>query len=542
MTSHHLRRWAVPTAVAVSLGLLLSACGNGSAASGADAGPPKSGGTLRYALSASPICPDPQQAAQNMAVYVARQVADSLTDQDPKTGEIKPWLATSWEVSPDAKSFTFHLRDGVSFSDGTPLDATSVKHNLDGIVKLGASASLGGSYLSGYAGTTVTDPRTAVVTFKTPNVQFLQASSTFSLALLSEATLALTPEKRCQGTVVGSGPFVFSAYVQDQKVALTKRTGYTWGSTLFGHPGDAYLDGIDFSIVPESGVRAGSLASKQLDAISDVLPQDEQQITGIGGSVLTTANPGVVFNLQTNVSTGALKDPAVRKALQVGINRKEVVETVLGPNFRPATSILSHTTPGYTDLSSELRFDPNAAKAALDGAGWTAGADGIRQKDGQRLTIDTVFIPAFAGSKAALELVQQQLRTIGVDFKIRLLTSAQITAVGSSGDYNTYFYNVTRADADILRTSFSSTYTNRNRRAPDNTLDPLLSKQLTDTDTATRNADVAAAQREIVQQGYAIPLFELSQAIGVSSTVHGLGFEASARLQFFDTWLSGQGS
>ncbi|MGZ4553133.1 MAG: ABC transporter substrate-binding protein, partial [Mycobacteriaceae bacterium] len=109
-------------------------------------------------------------------------------------------------------------------------------------------------------------------------------------------------------------------------------------------------------------------------------------------------------------------------------------------------------------------------------------------------------------------------------------------------DYNTFFYNVTRADADILRTSFSSTYTNRNRRAPDNTLDPLLSKQLGDTDTATRNADVAAAQREIVQQGYAIPLFELSQAIGVSSTVHGLGFEASARLQFFDTWLSGQGS
>ena len=128
---------------------------------------------------------------------MVRQVVDSLTDQDPDSGEIEPWLADRWEVSPDAKSSTFHLKDGATFSDGTPVDAAAVKGTFDSIVTTvgAAKAPLAGSYLTGYQGTTVVDPLTARVDFAAPNAQFLQASSTAQLGIQAPVTTADLPSR-----------------------------------------------------------------------------------------------------------------------------------------------------------------------------------------------------------------------------------------------------------------------------------------------------------------------------------------------------------
>ncbi len=263
----------------------LAGCGVDSGAGG-DAGPPRPGGTVHYGLSLAPTCSDPAQSSTNQTLYVTRQIVDSLTDQDPATGEIRPWLADRWEVSPDARTFTFHLHPGVTFSDGTALTATSVQKNFDAVVNTltGAKAPLAASYLAGYTGTTVPDPLTAEVRFAEPNAQFLQASSTPQLGILSEATTAKPAEQRCLGDDIGSGPFVYTDYRQGSSATLAKRAGYDWGSAVFGHRGEAYLDGIEFRVVPESGVRTGSLSSGQLDAISDALPQDVPLIEGSGGT------------------------------------------------------------------------------------------------------------------------------------------------------------------------------------------------------------------------------------------------------------------
>lgn len=523
--------------------LLLTACSSGAgpagdptASSSADVATP--GGTLRFALGASPSGVDPQQVGSNVSIYIARQLADSLTDQDPETGEIVPWLATSWEVSDDLTQFTFHLRDDVTFSDGTPLTAATVKANFDALVgPLAATAPLASSYLAGYQGTTVDDEHTVTVAFATANAQFLQATSTVSLAILSDATATADPAARLQGEVVGSGPFELESYTQDQGATIVRRDGYAWPSEVSANPGEAYLDQIDFTIVPESGVRSGGLASDQFDAVGDVLPQDVPQVEGSGGSVLTRTNPGVAFVLQPNVSTGPLADPDVRAAVQVAINRQELVDTVLSEAFKPATSVLASTTPGYVDLSDELAFDQDGAAAALDDAGWTLGADGIREKDGEKLSFDVVYAPLFTGSQAVLELTQQQLKAVGVDLQVRQQTPAEQQAALTAGDYDTYYYNVTRADGDILRTQFSSKFRNINKRPADTVLDPLLDAQLAQGDPAKRADDLAAAQESILENGYAIPLFELAQSIGVGADVHGLAFDASSRLLFHDTWI-----
>ncbi|MCR6704551.1 MAG: ABC transporter substrate-binding protein [Cellulomonas sp.] len=541
-------RYRVLAASLLAPALLLAACSSGSgdpaagpatsATSTPDTATATPGGTLRFALGASPSGVDPQQVGSNVSIYIARQLADSLTDQDPATGEIVPWLATSWDVSDDLTTFTFHLRDDVTFSDGTPLTATTVKANLDALAgPLGASAPLAASYLGGYTETRVDDEHTVTVVFGAPNAQFLQATSTVSLAILSDATATADPAARLQGEVVGSGPFVLESYTQDQGAVITRRDGYAWASEVSQNQGEAYLDQIDFTVVPESGVRAGGLASDQFDAVGDVLPQDVAQVEGAGGSVLTRTNPGVTFVLQPNVTVAPLDDPDVRQALNVAIDRQQLVDTVLSDAFRPATSVLASTTPGYTDLSDDLAFDAAKAEQLLDGAGWTKGTDGIREKDGAKLSVDVVYAPLFTGSQAVLELAQQQLRAVGVDLVLRQLTPADQQAVLTSGDYDTYYYNVTRADADILRTQFSSAGRNVNKRAADDVLDPLLDSQLATADPAARADLVAQAQQEIVDEALAIPLFELAQSIGVAGDVHGVAFDASSRLLFHDAWI-----
>ena len=530
--------------------LLLAACSSdpeapaaaGPSASATPDAAPTPGGTLRFALGASPSGVDPQQVGSNVSIYIARQLADSLTDQDPESGEIVPWLAQSWDVSDDLTQFTFHLRDDVTFSDGTPLTATTVKANLDALVgPLGASAPLAASYLAGYTETRVDDEHTATVVFGAPNAQFLQATSTVSLAILSDATTTADPAKRLQGEVVGSGPFVLESYTQDQGAVITRRDGYAWPSQVSTNEGESYLDSVEFTVVPESGVRAGGLSSDQFDAIGDVLPQDVPQIQAVDGQVLTRTNPGVVFVLQPNVTSPALVDRDVRQAINRAIDRQQLVDTVLSDAFKPATSVLASTTPGYVDLSDELTTDTAAAAAQLDAAGWTAGADGIREKGGVTLSFDAVYAPLFTGSQAVLELVQQQLRAVGVDLQLRQVTPADQQALLTSGDYDSYYYNVTRADADILRPQFSSTVRNINQRAADTVIDPLLDEQLATADPAKRADLVAQAQKAILEEGYAIPLFELAQSIGVAADVHGVEFDASSRLLFHDAWVEQQG-
>ncbi|MCP2164326.1 ABC transporter substrate-binding protein [Goodfellowiella coeruleoviolacea] len=528
------------TALALALPLLLAACSSAGGTGTTEAGPPRSGGTLRLGISSNPDCLDPQQVGTNAALNVGRQLTDSLTDQDPTTGQITPWLAERWEVNADSTSFTFHLRTDATFSDGSPVDANAVKTSFDGIKALGAKSLLGSSYLAAYQGSTVLDASTVRIDFSAPSAQFLQASSTMSLSVLAPAAYQRTAEQRCQGEgLIGSGPFVFSSFKPNQEIVLTKRTGYHWGSPLWQHQGEAYLDRIDFKVVPEPAVRTGSLVSGQLDAITDVQPVDEPQFTTAGFTEPVRPNPGIVFNLHANTTRGVLADEAVRQAVSKGINRAEVTSTVLTPNYKPATSILGSATPLHTDLSAQLAYDPAGATALLEADGWVAGPDGIRVKAGQRLTASVIFSSVFNQNQSVLELIQQQLRRIGFDLRIELHTNTENTQRQQSGDYDFLWYNVTRSDPDILRQHFSTKAGNRSRLTPGNPLDEVLDQQAATVAEDVRGLAVDQAQRLIVEHAYAIPVFELTQVHALGPNAHDIGFEASSRLRLFDAWVSG---
>ncbi|WOF22354.1 ABC transporter substrate-binding protein [Microbacterium betulae] len=498
---------------------------------------PQSGGDVVVGISADPTCLDPQQNGNAASISASRQVVDSLTDLDPETGEVLPWLAESWTVDDDATSFTFTLRDDVTFSDGSALDADVVVRNFDTIASLGAATSLVTGYLAGYEGATAIDEHTVQIDFSTPSAGFLATTSVVQLGIVAESTLEKTAEERCAPeSIVGTGPFVYDSYTQNESTVLTRRDGYGWPSARAAHEGDAYLDSVTFQVVSESSVRVGSLQSGQLDAITDVQPTDEETLAGAGFDVIDRANPGVVNTLYPRASNKITADAAVRQAIQIGIDRDQLA-SVLSASYASATSVLATSTPGYADVSDELAYAPDAAAALLDDAGWETASDGVREKDGVRLSLDVAYLNSVVTNQSVLELVQQQLGDIGVELTLRPLAVADYLEAVQEPDLAFSFGNFTRSEADVLRTTFGGADTNPARFADDD-LTGLFTALQTSSDETARAETSADIQQFVVEAGYGIPVYELAQVAATSTSLHDVSFDSSSRIFLYDAWLA----
>ena len=207
------------------------------------AGAPVRGGTLVVGIDSQPATLDPHASTAAISYLIAAmQVTESLVYQLPD-GRLVPWLAESYAISPDGKTFTFVLRGDVTFSDGAPLNAEAVKWNLDRIVN--PSFKPGGAInaLVGYAGTTVVNNRTVRIAFKEPYAPFLAYAAVGVLAMLSPKT---TPG---QGTdvakrPVGTGPFTVSEYAAQDHITLVRNGAFNRREPWSDHQGPPYLDRI----------------------------------------------------------------------------------------------------------------------------------------------------------------------------------------------------------------------------------------------------------------------------------------------------------
>ncbi|RRQ26579.1 ABC transporter substrate-binding protein [Rhodococcus sp. Eu-32] len=531
---------AAAVALAASSTLLLAACSGGANSSGAQNGTPREGGDLKIAIDSDPICIDPSQTNLIASAVIGRQVVDSLVEQNPDTGEFEPWLATEWSANADGTSYDFTLKDGVTFSDGTPLDSTAVKNFFDQLVASPGKTATAAGYLAGYTGTTVVDPTHFTVGFSAPNAPFLMGASSASLGILGETTLKTSFEDRCRGIgIVGSGPFVLSDYTVGESAKITAREGYDWAPAGAAHSGRAHLDSVTYLVSTEPSVRSGGLKSGQVDVATTIQSQDEQTLSGGGFSILSRTNPGVLIGAAPDLSHSViLRDPQVRKALQLAIDQQDIADTVLTPTYGTARSLLGDTTPGFTDLSSELTSDKEQAKKLLDEAGWKVGSDGIREKDGQKLSLSILYFYQVN----VYEYLQQQLRAVGIDLQLNQVTSSEFTPAFNTHAYDLRSVSFSRPDPDILRTVFGQANLNSAGLDP---ADPatvdfegLLAAQRETTDQARRNDIASDIQSTLIENDWAYPLSQLVQVIGVSDDVTGLRFDSFSRFLVYDAGFS----
>lgn len=481
------------------------------------------------ALKEDPGCLDPQQVTLTTALNVSRQLTDSLLDQDPATGALKPWLATAWESNSTLTQFTFTLREGVTFSDETPLTAEVVKANFDALFNLGAKASLASQLLAGYTGTDVVNPTTVTVNFSAPNAQFLQGASTTTLSMISQASTAGTAEDRCQ-SIVGSGPFVLDSYTLNDAVEISQRVGYNWGSELRKHTGEALVKSVRFPIIAENGVRTGGLTSGEFDVILDVPYADESRFTTGDFNVYAAANPGIPNSLIANTTKGLMGDATVRKAIQIGLDRAEINTLAGSASGKAPTSALSSSTSGFVSQADAMKYNPDAAKAMLEKDGWVLGADGIYAKNGKKLT---VTVTAFY-AQDVLEAAQMQLKKIGVDLKLNMVTAGDFFGAVASHDYELLGAGLTRTDPDVLRVALSKNSSSAWGIVNNPELEQLLVEQAKTADEKNRLAIIAKIQEIVIREGYVLPTLETVQLHASTSKVSGIEFDSASRINLYD--------
>ncbi|GIE25449.1 ABC transporter substrate-binding protein [Winogradskya humida] len=549
--------WIAGAAVAVLLvaGIGLAVGRGGSSAEASDDGTPVRGGTLQFALIDYQRSPDPQWGTNYAESLIGNNITDKLTWQDPDTGEITPWLAQSWEYNKELTQFTFHLRKDVTFSDGTPFDAAVVKANFDQYVhgdqKLGINPN-GASLLPGYLGTDTPDQYTAVVRFAKPLASFLQASSFTANAqpgFLSLSTLKLSSAERADPKkIIGTGPFVYESWEQQVKTVLVKRAGYHWAPASIKHQGEAYLDRIVFNTIPEASVRTGSLVSGTIDATLDVGTTDEKPLADKGFTIISRGVSGTSIFFNFNSQLFPTNDIAVRKAIQLGWDRDAITKTVLTDSYSVATSVLAPSVSGYADYSgSVLKYDPEQAKALLDAAGWVPGPDGIRAKDGKRLTVKLLGISNLVVNKPAYESVQQDLTKIGIDLQLSVVPIPDYTAqvAKAKTDWNITAANRSRNDPAVLNLAYGPQLGNASFLTADSTgidvaeVSATLGKLELTLDPAERKAAAKAAQ-DLLLEKYALvsPIYNPAQVIAHADYVHGIIFDAQSRNHFVDAWKS----
>ena len=467
---------------------------------------------------------------------VLRNVVESLTDQDPTTGVIIPWLAQSWDISPDAREYTFHLRQGVTFSNGEAFDAQAVKNAFDSDKAFAAElpSVFGATYLTGYDHAEIIDPHTIKLVLSTPNAGFLQATSTTNLAILAPESYRHTAQERSKGAIIGTGPFVLDHYTPESGLRLVRRKGYAWASANVQNKGDAHVAAVDVSYIPEEAVRNGQFLQGQVDILwprnpfSDV---DLKLFESKNATIQSRSLPGPAWNLYPNTHEGRiLADADVRLAVQKAIDRKSYATTVYSPDFPVVQGVYDVTTPYARDESHKLVFDPQGATQLLDRAGWKPGQDGIRAKDGKRLTL-VYNIP---GKETAGDvLIQDQLRKVGIDLKLKVQTTTEWFATNASGNYDLTFSYMTRADPIVLQTILDPRSANSSTLATNvyppailSHAETLFDQGLTATAPAQRAQAYGQLQDLLIDQSSAIPVFERVWQAATAPRVHNFRWSA----------------
>lgn len=515
------RRW-VATLSSVSSALVLALSGLG-AAQAADA--PRSGGDVTFLIDSLGNTWIPNNSAiSSFQGHIWGHVTDKLVYVD-EDGKSSPWIAERWEQNANATQFTLHLKKGVTFSDGTPVDAAAVVANLD--IWHAGRKSDGinpiGLFPKTYERAEVVNPSTVRVFFKAPTLGFIPTLGYHGSILISPKTLALPASQQADlGKSAGSGPFVVESWKEGGFVKLVKRKDYQWGPAAVGHTGPAYLDSITYKLVSEPSLRVSAVQSGQADVAYNASPQELKSLKQQGFGVATPRYLGFVNGLAINTRLPPFDDVRVRQALQAGINRQEIIDTVYTPDWKLATSFIQSNVPGAADYSKLLAYDPRRAEKLLDEAGWVKDSKGQRSKDGKPLSLTLNSNPYLATAKAIDELIAQQLGKLGWRVTIRAYdvpTFGEKVRIGGAG---VPAYEVTRSFIDAGTVASILTDANNGENwfvlgDRDKKLNELRDKIAGAATLDSRRPLLDELQKHVLEQGYFIPRTQIVQRIYVQS-------------------------
>jgi peptide/nickel transport system substrate-binding protein len=492
--------------------------GNGS---GSSAGSPVKGGNLIIARTADSESMNNTTVFDNESIWVFENIFDTLYTVTPNGKGVTPELATSYKVSPNKKTYTFTLRSGVKFSDGTPMTSKDVVFSIDQSRK----ASQGWGYID----TAIKDvkapsPSTVVVDLKYPWAPLLADLSLFSNGIVP-ANYGGKSEADFYKAPMGTGPFKWDVWKKGQFLKLVRNTNY-W------KPGQPYLDSVTWTDTSNDNTRLDQLKGGQAQV-------DEFPAWSTVASLKST--PGITMNLFNSTRTDYLllnekrppfNDVHVRRAISLALNRQSLVKAVLFGNGKPANSLFPPQVPYYQASTQGLQYNLAAAKSEL-------------AKSSQPHGFSTTLLISSGDSddNTIAQIMQANLKPLGINVKIQQLDANVVNTNEQSLDYDMTlsYWTMDIPDPDELATfavdpgsgakSFFTDYDNPAVVADAHKAEKTLS-------TSARASLYDNLQSQSASDAFLSFLYYSPYAYATSDKLHGFFVTPLGNYHLENAWLS----
>ncbi|WP_222195437.1 ABC transporter substrate-binding protein [Modestobacter italicus] len=399
-------RTGVGACVAVTV---LAGCGGDDGGGGAAGGEVVDGGTFTMAMDADPGSLDPQMSASSNVLQLSRFAYDPLLNMDAD-GQLVSGLASDWQV--DGQEVTLTIADGITCADGEPFTAADAADNIDYVGDPANQSPLLGTFLPPGA-TATADGSTVTMTLESPAPFVLEGLTSLPMVCAS----GLADRSVLAGESRGTGPYELTEVVPTDHVTYSLREGYTWGPDGAGTDAEGMPDEVVVQVVPNETTSSNLLLSGGLNAAT-VLGPDAQRLTG--ADLFASTQDAVLGEMWFNHAAGRPgADPAVRTALTQALDLGELQEVLTGGTGSPGTTFATSAPvacPGDSVSGALPSGGPEAAAETLDAAGWTAGPDGTRSKDGTPLELTFIYNSGLGtGGSAAAELASSTWQELGAE-------------------------------------------------------------------------------------------------------------------------------
>ena len=383
---------------------------------------PKSGGTLVYARRAQTQELNPLQIRNgNGDIFAINQVLQGLVRSDPAGGfDLKPAIAESWDVSSDGMTYTFHIRKGIKFSDGTPVTAEDVKFSLDRFADPKLNQVLAVAAV-GYKSSEVVDDQTIKVQLSAPVSAFLYNISIFPAFIVPKALVESQGEKFWDAPV-GTGPFKVKELVQGSHITFEANRNY-WET------GKPYLDEVRFNFSEDDNSRLLQLKSGGAQA-AEGIPYSQVQSVKDDANLMFQSNSVPLFvGMWLNHQREVLKDQAVRQAMQHALDRETINTAIYNGMGTIPNSVLPHLKfDAGSDKVQPYAYDLEKAKQLMASS---------KHPDGFKITLQ--YPAGFEDYKQLGLYLKQAWKKIGIDLELLEQDQATVSDRYYQGDYDLTF-------------------------------------------------------------------------------------------------------
>lgn len=478
--------------------------------------------------STSDVTFDPRVTQSRHEEQVIVQLFDQLVAADAD-GKKYPGLATAWTVAPDNMSVTLKLRQDVTFHDGTKFDAEAVKFTLDTIADPATGSQGAVDIMGPYAGSEVLGPYEIRIDYKRPFPSAIDSLSENELSIVSPTAVKTLGNTGFAQAPVGTGPFRFVEWEKGKQVVMERNPDYNWAPEFYDRSGPSAVARIIHRFIPNAATRVAALEAGEVQLTDLTPPLDMRRLKDSGKfQTMVGVASGVPLSLMLNVSRGPLQDIKVRQALMHSVDRERLTDNLFFGLAKAAWGPISSATPGYWDgVEQYYRYDLEKAATLLDEAGWTMGANGTREKDGQPLQ---VYYPTLLEPETSVAL-QAAVKASGIDLKVENVTKAFQDELILSNGYDAAGIRWVHNDPAVLRIPFHSQnipepgkFKFNWMRWANPELDETLAAAAAAGSAEERQDLYAKAQKIIMDAAVFFPIHDQIQSIAMSGNITGARF------------------